>query len=144
MFPTQTIKNQNLNIRKDETTITGKSFLFDFNTGEFVIKDGKLVEIDGYDALKIWINKVLKTTKNKFEIYNNTNYGITDFRELITNGFPLAFIKSEIEREVRNILLKNTSINSVENFRFERNKRLLTVIFDCNTVYGKMKHKEDF
>lgn len=52
---------------------------------------------------------------------------------------PYPFIKAEIEREVKEALLKNTAIKSVENFSFERKKRLLKVNFDCQTIYGTVK-----
>ena len=114
---------------------SGKSFLFDFNQGDFVIEDGKLKSIDSLEALKMWIVKILKTEKFKFTIYNNTHYGVS-LTELITSDLPMPFIKSEIEREITETLLQNSKIKYVQNFKFERNKRLLTVSFDCSTIYG--------
>lgn len=123
-----------------KTTITGKSFLFDFETGEFVIKDGKPVSINGYDALKIWIDKVLRTPVNKYDVYiRKDEYGIEDLKELITSDLPFPFVKAEIERVIKETLLKNTAIKSVQNFKFERNKRLLTVNFDCYTIFGTIQ-----
>ena len=138
IMPGQTGFIQGDNNEVDEkTTITGKSFLFDFFTGEFVIKDGKPVEVNGFDALKIWIDKVLRTPANKYEVYiKKDESGIEDLKELISSDFPFQFIKSEIERLIKETLLKNTAIKSIQNFKFERNKRLLTVSFDCYTIYG--------
>lgn len=124
----------------NETYRNGKSFLFDFSEGDFVIEDGKLKEIDSLEALEMWITKILKTEKNKFKIYNNTDYGAS-LIELITSDLPMPFIKSEIEREITEILLQNSNIKSVQNFKFERNKRLLTVSFDCNTIYGTSENE---
>ena len=67
-----------------------------------------------------------------------------DLKELITSGLPLPFIKSEIEREVKETLLKNKQIKSVENFKFERERRLLTVSFDCSTIYGSVESEVIF
>lgn len=116
-----------------------KSFSFDFSSEDFNVVDGKLTEINNLDALKMWIDKVLKTDKFKFRIYDSTDYGITDMKELITSDYPLPFIQAEIEREVKETLLKNSNIKSVQNFEFERNKRLLTVRFNCYTVYGQVR-----
>ena len=141
IIPGQTgfVENDNNQV-DDKTTITGKSFLFDFETGEFVIKDGKPVEATGYDALKIWIDKILRTPANKYDVYiKKDEYGIEDLKELITSDLPYPFIKSEIERLIKETLLKNTAIKSVQNFKFERNKRLLTVSFDCYTIYGTIQ-----
>ena len=135
------IENNNINAKASNG---GKSFSFDFNKGDFNVVDGKLQEIDNLEALKLWISKVIKTTKYKFRIYDNSDYGITDLKELITSGLPLPFIKSEIEREVKETLLKNKQIKSVENFKFERERRLLTVSFDCSTIYGSVESEVIF
>ena len=50
-------------------------------------------------------------------------------------------MKAEIERTIKEVLLKNNSIKSVENFKFERNKKLLTVSFDCSTIYGTIENE---
>lgn len=131
----------NVNIK---TSSGGKSFYFDFEKGDFNVIDGKLQEINNLEALKLWISKVIKTTKYKFKVYDGCDYGITDLKELITSGLPLPFVKSELEREVKETLLKNTAIKSVENFKFERDKRLLTVSFDCSTIYGSVESEVIF
>ncbi len=124
----------------NKTTLTGKSFLFDFEKGEFVIKDGKPVEVNGYEALKMWIKKTLYTTANKYTVYiKKDEYGVEDLKELVTSDLPFPFKKSEIERIVKETLLKNTAIKSVQNFKFERNKRLLNVSFNVITIYGTVE-----
>lgn len=136
MFPTQEVNINNLKNDNEKTTIKGKSFLFNFNAGEFVLKDGKPVSIEGLEALKMWIDKILKTEKDKYEIYDPCNYGVSSLKDLLASDYPVPFIKSEIEREVKETLLKNTSIKSVEKFNFERNKRTLKVSFECHTNLG--------
>ncbi|MBN1079262.1 DUF2634 domain-containing protein [Clostridium botulinum] len=131
-----TPQQDNYIVRNNKASNGWKSFLFDFNKGDFNVADGKLQEINNLEALKLWIEKVLKTTKYKFAIYEGVDYGITDLKELITSGLPLQFIQAEMEREVKETLIKNSNIKSVQNFKFERNKRLLNVSFDCITVYG--------
>ena len=140
--PSQTGMIENNNETDNKITLNGKSFLFDFEIGEFVIKDGKPVEVNGYDSLKTWIKKVLKTTANKYDVYiKKDEYGIEDLKELITSDLPFPFIKAEIERLIKETLLKNTAIQSVQNFVFERYKRLLTVSFDCYTIYGNITNE---
>ena len=140
--PSQTGMIENNNETDNKITLNGKSFLFDFEIGEFVIKDGKPVEVNGYDSLKMWIKKVLKTTANKYDVYiKKDEYGIEDLKELITSDLPFPFIKAEIERLIKETLLKNTAIQSVQNFVFERYKRLLTVSFDCYTIYGNITNE---
>ena len=59
-----------------------KSYLFDFDSGDFVVRDGKLVECDGIDAIKVWIEKILHTEKGRYTIYTDTEYG---FMTVISN-----------------------------------------------------------
>ncbi len=140
MFPTQEVSLDNLKSSDNEVSITGKSFLFDFNLGDFPTNDGKLTEISGIEALKLWIQKVLKTEKFKFKIYENKEYGAT-LLELVNADYPIAFKKSEIERVVTETLLKNTAIKSLNNFNFERNKRTLKVSFTAYTIYGTSENE---
>lgn len=137
MFPGQdnSIKDNAKN-NSSEIYSDGKSFLFDFNSGEFKLQDGKLSTIEKLEALKSWINKILRTDKNKYEIYKNTSYGVENLKDLLTSNYPFEFIKAEIERSVKEILLKNKNIKSVERFEFERNNRLLKVSFNVISNFG--------
>lgn len=136
MFPAQDNTIQNNNINNTETTITGKSFLFDFDSSEFELQDGKISTIEKLEALKCWINKILITDKRKYEIYKNIDYGIENLKDLITSDYPFEYKKSEIERTVKEVLLKNNNIKSVENFEFERNGKLLKVSFNVISNLG--------
>lgn len=135
MFPEFTPQFQesiNLN------NISKKSFLFDFNKGDFILKDGRIVVAKELKAIEIWIEKVLKTEKFKFKIYeteSSNEYGVT-FMDLIGSKHSIFFVQAEIEREVSEVLLKNNEINYVNNFIFIRDKRNLTINFDVETIYG--------
>lgn len=123
---------------QDVETSLGKSFYFNFEIGDFIIKDGKLQKVEGIEALKIWIQKILKTEKFKFKIYETgeTNeYGVT-LLELVNSGHPKIFIQAEIQREVTEALIRNPEILGVSNFNFTRDKRMLVVSFNVNSIYG--------
>lgn len=138
MFPTQEVTTVNLTSSNNQISTIGKSFLFDFSVGDFVTIDGKVSEITGIEALKIWIIKVLKTDKNKYKIYDGTIYGTSlSLKELVASDYPLPFIKSEIERIINETLLKNSAIKSLNNFTFERTKRTLKVSFITYTIFGE-------
>jgi len=110
-----------------ETTTGTKSFLFDFENNEFVIVDGKLVECDGLDAIKVWISKILKTEKGRYEIYDDTNYGAKLEDLLIGSSYSSSFIESELKREIEDALLQNPQITAVTNFNITRESSRLTV-----------------
>lgn len=124
-------------VEEDVPTI-GKSFLFDFKKGDFVLKDGKLVILEGIEALKMWIVKVIRTEKFRFRIYENTGfeddeqYGVM-LEDLIGSNFDREFIEAEIEREVTEALLLHEYIISVDEWQFERNSKKMTVSFAVTT-----------
>lgn len=128
-----------INITKTNgTTSNGKSFLFDFSAGEFTLKAGKVQTVSGIDALIIWVEKILKTEKFKFKIYDTgqtDEYGTT-LLDFINGDYPEIFIKAEIQREITEALSKNTDIQSVESFNFSRGKRQLAISFNIKSIYG--------
>lgn len=139
MLPEYEPTLENSNIELTETSIINKkSFLFDFEKGEFSIADGKIQVVEGIEALKVWIHKILKTEKFKFKIYDTgeeEQYGIS-ILEFINNDYPQAFLYAEIQREVIEALLKNPEIIEINNFNFVKDKRTLNVSFDVISIYG--------
>lgn len=112
---------------------------YDFENGEFNMKDGKVIELTGLEALKMWIQKVLRTEKHKFKIYKSTDstyaYGIS-LLEYINSDLPYDFIKAEIQREITETLIINSSINSISDFSFKRSDDILNISFIVNSIYG--------
>ena len=104
-----------------------ESFLFDFDTGDFVVRDGKLIECDGIEAVKVWIEKILRTEKGRFKIYDNTEYGARLEDLIVGNSYSVAFIESELKREIEDALLQNPQIRTVSNIQITRGINSLTV-----------------
>lgn len=121
------------------TETTGrKTFKFDFAAGDFVTKDGKVQVVDGVNALQTRVEKVLRTEKFKFKVYESDGdeYGAT-LLEYINSGYPIQFIESEIDREITDVLSLDDEVLSVTDFEFSRGKRKLTATFKVNTIYGE-------
>ena len=80
MFPDSNSVTVNNETKSSSGT---KSYLFDFGSGDFVVRDGKLIECDGIDAIKVWTEKILRTEKSsrKTLIRKNTTASSAD-----TNG----------------------------------------------------------
>lgn len=132
MFP----KTQDLIVAAaEDMAAVGKSFLFDFTAGEFVVRDGKLVECDGMDAIKIWIEKILRTEKDRFAIYSGTDYGCHLEDLIVGSNFSAAFIESELKREVSDSLMQNPNITAITNFEVIRGANSITVSMEVNTSY---------
>ena len=105
----------------------GKSYFFDFEKGDFIVQDGKLVECDGVDALKVWIEKILRTEKGRYRIYDNTGYGCQIEDLIIGNTYAFEFTESELKREIEEALLRNPAILAVSNFQLTRTPNSITV-----------------
>lgn len=126
--------NINEIIENETTNISniGKSFLFDFEKGDFLIQDGKLAEVKGMEAIKEWAEKILRTEKFKFKIYEKDyedEYGITIKDLIIGYNYSKEFIEAEIRREVTEALLKHSLIERLDNWIIEKNNPVLKISF---------------
>ena len=115
-----------------ESPTTHSTFQWDFEKGDFVLKDGKLVKIEGLEYIKVWINKVLRT---EFGTLIYENYG-SQHHGLIGRVLDRDFIKSELQRTIREALLQNEAITSVTNFEFQLEEAMLTINLTVATIYG--------
>ena len=128
----------NTEINMDNETETSyqnkKSFLFDFSQGEFVIKDGRIVKTQDVIAIKVWIEKVLKTEKFRFEIYKDVDYGIS-LEDLIGQNLPRSFVESELRREIKEAIEKHPAISRVTNVTTEQEGSRLLI--RCKVSLGR-------
>lgn len=113
------------------------TFLYDFKTCDFVMENGKPVTVSGVDALNVWIEKILRTQLNRYEIYTDTGYGTNIEDLIIGKGYSTAFVQSELKREIETALLQNEDITEVKSISLSREKDLLTVEIALETVYGE-------
>lgn len=132
MFPTldidKIISEENQSLRKPG----GKTYKYDFKKGDFVIKDGRLVEVEGKEAIKVWIEKILRTEKFKFKVYTENNkddYGLTIKKLILGKKIPFFFLQSELKREITEALLKHPDIDNIANFKISQNVTTLTISF---------------
>ena len=107
-----------------------KSYMFDFENGDFVVRDGKIIECDGIESIKVWIEKILRTEKGRYPIYDNTEYGCHLEDLIIGNSYTAEFIEAELKREIEDALKQNPRITSVTNFKISRNKNAITVTLE--------------
>lgn len=125
----------------EQPFVPGKSFLFDFKTGEFVFKNGKMVEITGKKALKQWIHKTILTARLRFNVYvDQPNYGVK-VEDLIGTNYPTDFINKMMENELKGALLVNQEIKSLANFRANKTEGKLTVTFTVNSIYDTFQEE---
>lgn len=112
-----------------------KTFNWDFEEGDFVLRDGKLIELSEIEYLKVWIQKALYTAINTL-IYEGTDYG-SGHHTLIGRNFRPDYSRAEYERLIREALLVNDAITRVENFTFSQTGSRLTISFDVISIFGQ-------
>lgn len=128
MFPQTEINVPEENIA--EISNGTKTYLFDFDKGDFVVRDGKLVECDGIEAIRVWIEKIIRTEKWRFHIYEGTDYGCHLEDLIIGNNYTVEFVESELKREIEEALLLNPQISTVSGFSLERDANSITVTLE--------------
>ena len=135
MFPTTTDLPQTATVDVVKQGF-GKSFLFDFSKGDFILKDGKLQSTEDIAALKVWIEKILRTKRDEYVIYAGTPYG-SRFDDLVVGStYPPAFIDSELRREVEEALTQNPQIITISEFEVDRSASNCTVSFVVTLASG--------
>ena len=90
--------------------------------------------VDGLEALKQAIYKVLNTERYEYPIYS-FNYGI-ELENLI--GKDLVYVQIELKRRIRECLLRDDRITEADNFKFEFNGDQLKCTFDVHSIFGNL------
>lgn len=142
MFPDDTeelIQNELNEVTDASSTFNGRTFLYDFKKGDFIYRNGAPIEVTGIEALKVWIEKAIRTEKFRFNIYNfftvegeEVDYGVS-IEDLIGSNLPHSIIDSELKRELSESILKNPYIDALEEWSFVRDGSKLTISFTVIT-----------
>jgi hypothetical protein len=118
----------------EETEETPRDFGVDFATGQLT---GTVVE--GVEAIKVWCYFALQVARYRFHICSWT-YG-SDIEELYGKGFSAGYIKSEMKRMIKECLLENPFITSIEvnnaeyaGGRFKANVEITTVYDETDAI----------
>lgn len=90
--------------------------------------------VDGLEALKQAIYKVLNTERYEYPIYI-FNYGI-ELENLI--GKDPVYVQIELKRRIRECLLRDDRIAEADNFKFEFNGDQLKCTFDVHSIFGNL------
>lgn len=133
MFP---IDETDFNIEvetEEEAATVGRSFVFDYSTKFFGVKDGAITEPNNLEAVKQWVELLIRTLPGKYPIYGDS-FGVSTDELIGYKSMPIGFIYSEIKREIQEGLKLNPSIDSMDNYNASRDNGMLTISF---TVYLK-------
>lgn len=95
--------------------------------------------VDGLEALKQAIYKVLNTERYEYPIYS-FNYGI-ELESLI--GKDRAYVQIELKRRIRECLLRDERITEVDDFRFTIAGDAMLCAFGVHSVYGVLELQKE-
>lgn len=112
-------------------TDRGIDFLYDFRINDFILKDGKFIELTGDAAVVFWIEKCLRTEFEKSAVYKYTGFG-TKLETYRGKVFPRQVASSLLETSIREALLKHERINAIENFEFNQVNEEVTISFEVD------------
>jgi phage baseplate assembly protein W len=136
IFPDLTIPDglTNHEAGSDAVSEYGKELAFDFTRGELIIENGRPKLVEGIDAVKIWIEKTLRTARYRYPIYS-FEYGC-ELEDLIGIEIPSDVLESEIKRVIAEAIIYDDRIESVEDFKISRSSDCLHLTFRVVTVFG--------
>ena len=99
-------------------------------------ENGVLAEpIDGLEAIKQSLSLILQTERGAYEIYSE-DYG-TELTALIGQPAPLVYVN--LEEAIKDALLQDDRVESVDQFEFEQVARdSVAVRFIVTTIQGEI------
>lgn len=134
---------------EDELLYNETSFLYDFKEGDFIYKNGNPVLVKGVEAIKIWIEKALRTRIYTYDIYDETDedgllkqreYGTNIWQIVIGRKLPPLVVHAETLRDVEETLSYNDKIKRIEDYEIELGNQgksyLLKISFTVVLVDG--------
>ena len=121
-----------LNVNLEVVTHPSKQYRLDWDRNRI------LGTCDNLEAVRQSVYKILNTERYAYIIYS-WNYGI----ELIhLYGKPIMYVCPELERMIKEALLQDDRIKSVDNFEFDTStKGVVSVTFTVHTLYGDLNEE---
>ena len=114
------------------------TYNFDFKQGEFVMSGGNISVLTAISALRLWIDKTIRTQFGRYSIYNGKNYGANIEDLVIGKSYGFDFVESELKREIETALLRHEDILGMDKFSVVKKDTVLEVSFTLKTVYGNI------
>ena len=115
-----------------------KEVAWDFEEDKPIInKFGEVQIVEDIEALKIWIYKALKISRFKYDIYS-WDYGCEINDLLGQSYYSKGHIESESKRYIKEALLINPYIKSINFKTITFSDDILSAEFDVNSIYGEV------
>lgn len=120
-----------------EDVYVPKEYAWDFENNKFILKDGKFLKVEGKEAVKVWIHKMLRTPRYRYLIYS-WNYG-HELEKCIGAGFFSGTVQNEVTRLLEEALFINSCIKKITDVKVNFRNDELNVIFNVITHFGEVE-----
>ena len=129
---------QEMEIEETELPMA-REWAWDFDKLDFKLKDGKMYQVEGKEAVKIWLWKLFMTARYRQVIFD-WDYG-HELENLIGQGYTQGYLNSEAERYVREAIEYNLKdyVTDVRNVNVSFDEGTLTIEFTAITPYGEVE-----
>ena len=115
----------------------GTSFVYDHDKKAFIMVDGSPKQCTQAEAVREWISMMLRLNKNSCKVFEGTNLGISKDELIGSRTLPAGFARSELIREIQEMLLLCPAIASSYNYVFTRKKRTMEIAFTVSLHTGE-------
>ena len=109
---------------------------WDYTNNRPVFENGEPVIVTGAEAVMVWAWNALHVERYRFEALSRS-YGC-EINELIGRPYTDALKNSEAVRYVKECLLINPYISSVDNVSINFDSGTLRISFALTTIYGEV------
>lgn len=123
----------------DETSSSrsmGEVFLFDFESQQYVLQDGRPVQATYAQAIQQWVAMLLMTELDKYRVYDETQFGISLAQFIGRKDIPIATIISEVSRQISEKVLLHPEITGASDFTMSRADGVAVIVFRVSTNQG--------
>lgn len=122
-----------------EKPLIARDWAWDFKKNDFKLKDGKMYIVEGKEAIRIWIWKILQTPRYRYLIYS-WDYG-HELEQLFGRSYSQAIIQSEAERLIKEAIWPtlNGYVTDIQNLTVNVNRDMLKISFTAVTPYGEVE-----
>ena len=131
---------QEVPVEEAETELPmAREWAWDFEKMDFKLKDGEMYQVEGKEAVKIWLWKLFMTARYRQVIFD-WDYG-HELENLIGQGYTQGYLNSEAERYVREAIEYNLKdyVTDVRNVNVSFDEGTLTIEFTAITPYGEVE-----
>lgn len=134
MFPEDEFSLTEIETLSTSTTTMGKVFLFDFDTKQYTLVNGKPVEATYEQAVIQWVTFVI--TASTEAIYQSTDFGLNLKQYIGNRDMDRYTAESEIERLLKEKLVQHPEINAVQDISLTRDGDKTTINMTIVTNQG--------